>query len=189
MVNDIMLTEASKKDYKRIKKLYFSAFPAEERFPFFLMRRRALSGKAEMLNITENDEWIGFVYMICDDSLAYIFFFAIDEKYRGRGYGTAAIKDVIARYKGRRVFLALEDWNEQSPNREQRVKRHDFYRNCGLFDLDHRIKELSVVFSAMSAGGAIEPHEYDALTDKWLGGLLKRIIDMRMIDGRKQEES
>ncbi len=177
----VLLSDSEKEDYKRIKQLYLKAFPAEERAPFGVMMRRVRLGKAEMLNIMDGDTWIGFVYMVCNSSLAYIFYFAVDEKYRGEGYGTQAIKDLQERYSGRRVFLALEDWTVDSPNKEQRIKRHEFYKNCGLLDLPHKIKEASVVFSIMGSGGMVEPHEYRELIENWQGSILKHLVDMRII--------
>ncbi len=48
------LCRANKNDYRLIKKLYISAFPRDERAPFFMLKKRAFQGKAEMLAAEEN---------------------------------------------------------------------------------------------------------------------------------------
>ncbi len=169
------------KGYRRVKKLYKEAFPANERAPFFLVKSRAESGKAELLEVWKDEAWLGFVYVLCREDLAYIFYFAIDSVFRGKGYGTEAVGAILKRYEGKRVFLALEDWREKAGNRSQRLRRHRFYEKCGLKDLPYRLKEASVVYAIMGSGGVVEPEEYKGMADDWLGGYLKHVIDMRII--------
>jgi hypothetical protein len=38
-----------KEEMNRVEELYLSAFPANERFPFRLLKKRALQGKADFL--------------------------------------------------------------------------------------------------------------------------------------------
>ena len=94
----IYINKASdKEDIKNIKNLYLTAFPKEERAPFFLMKSKALKGKGDMLIAKDNDKFIGMAYMICYKNLAYLFYLAVDENSRGKGYGgkiLSAIKEV-----------------------------------------------------------------------------------------------
>ena len=57
----VMFKKANKKDYKRIKKLFISAFPPEERPPFFILKSKAEKGKGDMLSIYDGEVFIGFV--------------------------------------------------------------------------------------------------------------------------------
>ena len=63
----------------KLKKLYNSAFPADERAPFGIMMSRLNKGKAEMLTAFDGDEFIGFAYVICRQEIAYLFYLAIEE--------------------------------------------------------------------------------------------------------------
>ena len=84
-------------------------------------------------------------------------------------------------YKDYRLFLALENCNEESENKEQRIKRHNFYLNCGLHDLPYKLKEATVVFSIMGIGSAVEPEEYKALMNRCVTFPMKLFVDFRII--------
>lgn len=134
-----------------------------------------------MLAAYDNDEFIGFAYMICYDDPAYIFYLAVDKAKRGHGYGGQIIEALKAMYKGKRIFLAREQLDESADNYAQRVSRHDFYLRCGFEDLQCHIKEASVIYDVMGIGGNVTPDEYDALITSWLGKLLRKFVDMRLI--------
>ncbi len=177
----LVKTENTKTEYARIKALYIEAFPPEERAPFHMLKSRAKKGRAECWNLEDDGRWIGFAYVICNDKLAYLFYFAIDEKLRGKGYGSEAIKELVKNYSGKKLFLALEDWREEAENSKQRLKRHAFYERNGMKDLPYRLREAKVVYALMGSGGKVEPEEYRVLIDKWLGWPLKLIRDMMII--------
>lgn len=171
----------NKVDINRIKRLYTEAFPKDEQAPFRLLVNRAKKGKAEMLDLIHHNVWCGMAYTVTYADMVYLFYFAVDAVQRGKGLGSQAIKAILDRYKGKRVFLALEDWNEPSDNTEQRIKRHHFYQNCGLSDLPYKLKEAKMKYAIMGVNGKIEPDEYKALIDNYLGFPLKYLIEMRII--------
>ncbi|MBP5407352.1 GNAT family N-acetyltransferase [bacterium] len=173
--------ENTKEEMNRVKELYLSAFPANERFPFRLLEKRSLQGKADFWNLFEGDLWVGFAYLVNSGDLAYLFFFAIDEKERGKGYGTAAIKAMVEHYKGKRLFLALENWLEECSNPEERVKRHNFYLNCGLHDLPYKLRELKMVYAIMGSGGKVEPEEYKPMMNGYFGWFWRHIINTDIV--------
>ncbi len=166
----------------RIKKLYINSFPAEERAPYWFIKRRIKKGLTESLNIMAGDEWVGWFYMVVHNDMAYIFYFVIDEKHRGKGYGTKAIEALKEKYKGLRIFLALEELDESSENYNQRLRRHRFYSNCGFEDLPHSIKEGTVTYAIMGIGGKVGAHEYKELIYKFTGRIFRLFVDMRIIE-------
>lgn len=166
-------------DFKAIKQLYNEAFPDDERAPFGLLMRKAK--KADFFAFYDGKKWLGLTYIVRHGRLAYIFYIAITPEQRGKGYGTAAMKALIEYYSGCRLFLALEQLDKSADNYDQRVKRHEFYKNCGLSELPYRIKEGNVIYDIMGVGGKVEPEEYRALIDNYLGWFMKRAVDMRII--------
>ena len=166
----------TKAEWSRLERLYTEAFPAGERFPFSLLKKRVLSGKADFWNLVEEGEWVGMAYLVRHEDLVYLFYFAVDAEKRGRGHGTAAIKAMLERYKGKRFFLALEDWGEECENPEERVKRHNFYLNCGLSDIPYRLRELSMKYRLMGVGGKVEPEEYKTMMGRYFGWFWKHFI-------------
>ncbi|MBO5343264.1 MAG: GNAT family N-acetyltransferase [Ruminococcus sp.] len=182
----ITLEKFTKSDNKLLKKLYISAFPMEERCPYFIMMNREKRGKSEMLVARDKGEFIGFAYMVCDQKLAYLFYLAVDDSKRGQGYGTKIIEAVKKKYNGMRIFLAREQLDKSAENYAQRVSRRNFYIRCGFEDLPCCIKEGSVVYDVMGIGGIVTAEEYHKLIKPWAGFLLK-IVDMRIIEKQVKE--
>lgn len=178
---NITLTNATEKEYKEIKPLFLSAFPPEERPPFFIVKNRAKKGAAEMLVVRDGEKFVGFVYLVSNDKLAYLFFLAISEDCRQSGYGSAVLKKLSEMCRGKRLFLAREELDERADNYEERVKRHAFYLKNGFADLGSKLKEASVVYDVMGIGGDVLPEEYDELISRWCGKLARKFIDMRII--------
>lgn len=166
---------------KKLKMLYNTAFPAEERAPFRMLMSRVKKGKAEMLTAFDGDEFVGFAYMVCHEDVVYLFYLAVEESKRGMGYGSLIIAGVKKKYHGKRIFLAREQLDKSAPNYSQRVSRREFYLRRGLKDQPLLIKEASVVYDVMSVGGYVRPDEYDRLIKSWTGKLLGRFVDMYMI--------
>lgn len=176
------LTACRKTDRKKMKRLYLTAFPAEERAPFCLVTHRARRGKAELLCAYDDAVFVGFVYMVCNETLAYIFYLAVADDKRGKGYGGQILDAIKKRYAGKRIFLAREQMDPSAPNYAQRVSRRNFYLRSGFEDLPLYIKEASVVYDVMGIGGCISPQEYEELITPWAGKCMKRIVDMRLLE-------
>ncbi len=169
---------AKKNEYKLIKRLFISAFPKEERPPFFVLSTRAKRGKGDLLIAKEGDDFVGFVHVVSYAKLSYLFFLAVDESLRGMGYGTKIIDAVKERYRGNKIFLARERLDEQCDNMQQRLNRHKFYLKNGFCDLKCRIVEGGVMFDAMSIGGEITNKDYTDLIDAWCGKFTRKRIGM-----------
>lgn len=171
---------AKNKDYKDIKRLFYSAFPPEERPPYFFLKWKARRGKGELLVAKDDGRFVGFIYLIRHLDLIYIFFFAVDENVRGGGYGSKILQYVKERNEGKKIFLAREPLDDTADNAEQRRKRHAFYIKNGFSDLSIKIIENNYVFEAMSIGGDISADEYDALITNWSGRFIRKFTDMRV---------
>lgn len=177
---NMTLETAGKNDYAQIKRLYRRAFPREERAPFFIMKKRALEGKGEALVAKEDGEFIGFLYLITYKDLVYLFYFAIDDSRRKKGYGSRILQQLKQRYEGKRLFLAREKLDKSAPNYQQRVKRHEFYMKNGFHDMPYQIREASVIYDVMGVGGDVSAKEYDELILSWSGKIIKRMIKMSL---------
>ncbi len=136
----------------------------------------------EFLCIYDDDVLVGMVYMVTDAKVAYVFYFAVDEKFRGKGYGKATMGLLLEKYKDKRFFLALEDVNEASArNTDERIRRHIFYEHCGLVDLPGKIKEGPVTFAIMGNGGSVSPDEYENVITGWCGNFYRKLFGMCLV--------
>ncbi len=177
----MILEYAKKEDIPLIKRLYVSAFPKEERPPFFLLRRGLKRQGGQLLVAKENDQFLGFAYLIGTEVLGYLFFFAMEENSRNLGYGSEVLRLLKESYCGNRLFLARETLDQSAHNYAQRLRRHGFYLRNGFVDLPCQIQEGPVVFDVMGIGGEVSAQEYADLMDTWGGKWLRKVIPMKMI--------
>ena len=183
---------SDKNEYETIERIYNEAFPDDERAPMKLLKKRADKGKADFWALYAGERPVGMAYVVCCRDLAYLFYIAVDRSQRGKGYGTRTIHSLLEKYKGKRFFLALEQLDETAQNYEQRVKRHEFYKSCGLRDLPFRLKEGSVTFAAMggrrsdvgvgeNADFTVAPEEYKELMNSYIGFIMRFFVDLRLL--------
>lgn len=171
------------KDYRRVKKLYKTAFPPQERAPFRILMKNVKKPIVDFWAMYEGDEWVGLAYVVKNDSIAYLFYFAIDKGLRGKGYGRKTIQLLKEQYKSQKFFLALERLDENADNQEERVRRHGFYESCGLVDMPRRIREAKMTYATMGTGAVVEPEEYISLMKEYLGRFASKrvVVDMYKI--------
>ncbi len=178
----IHLVPVSKKlpEFPAIRALYREAFPPEEQAPFWLLMRKTTLPMTDFWAFYEQETWVGFAYVIQNETLAYLFYLAIAPEQRGKGYGHQAMVCLKEQYASKTLFLSLETLDEQAENYEQRKKRHTFYQQCGLSDLPYQIQEGKVLYDGMGTGGEIHPSDYDNLVRQYLGTFFHRLVKMKL---------
>ena len=170
-----------KTDLENIRRLYHSAFPFDERAPFDMLLWKAGRANVNFFSCRDGEDWIGFLYVVNYHDLSYIFYFAVDDSKRGRGYGTAILKAAQKKYSGRRFFLAIEEVEEKYPNYAQRVNRQHFYERAGFVRTGQKMQEANVIFDLMSIGGRISNKEYRSLIRSFMG-LRMLFFTMRILN-------
>lgn len=176
------LHSAVRQDRKKLKKLYISAFPSDERAPFGLLIRKAKRGLADMLVCETDGEFAGFVYLVTLRDMMYLFYFAVESEKRGQGIGGSILRELINKHSDKRIFLAREQLDSGSENYAERVKRRGFYLHNGFHDAPYCIKEGSVTYDVMCTGECVSPEEYDELIAAWCGRFRMRFIEMRLFE-------
>lgn len=169
-------------EFRQIRQLYFSAFPSEERAPFYLLIKRTNRENVDFLSIYNDGEWVGMIYIINYLDLSYVFYFAINDNQRGKGIGSAVLTKIKELYRGRKFFLALERLDKNAENYAQRLSRSEFYRKNGLKKLNVSIKEGDVVFDAMGFGGEVKPDEYSKMMKNYTGFFFSRLYRAEMCE-------
>lgn len=168
-------------DYKSVKELYFSAFPAVERAPFWLLMKKSKNDCADFYAIYDEEKWIGLIYAITDGEVVYVFYYAISEKERGHGIGVTVLDEFKNLYNGKKIFLAIEQIEEENvPNPKQRMSRYKFYQRCGFSRQNAKIVEAKVTFDVMTYGGEINPESYNKMMKKYLGKIMSHFIKTEM---------
>lgn len=163
-----------REEFRWIRPLFRATFPLSERPPFFLLRRFARRN-VDWRKIVADGENAGFFYTLLGEKTAYVFFFAIRPELRGRGIGTEALKALLETYAGQTVFLAIEPVEEGAPNLEERIRRKEFYRRCGLVPTGQRVWEGAMIYEVLGTGPAPE-EEYGRMLRRWLGPVFTHLV-------------
>ena len=140
----ITLSKAAGLNWLRILKLYYSAFPKEERKPFSVIYKMARQGKSDVWCVFVDRQFAGFGATINGPELVLLDYFAVESKLRGRGIGTEALKGLMAHYRDYGFFVEIEGTWEDSPEKAAREKRKQFYVNCELVPMPVRAEVFGV---------------------------------------------
>lgn len=131
-------------DWLRLRTLYHSAFPAEERKPFSKIHRMFLEGKADVWCILKDGRFAGLATTVNSDDLILIDYFAVAKRLRSRGIGRGAMECMLSMYDDKGVFLEIESTDRPGLDQALRKKRKEFYLSCGFEDLGVKAKVFGV---------------------------------------------
>lgn len=170
------------KEYKnKVRRLYRSAFPANERAPFWMMLSKTKDANNNFHAVTDNSNFIGLVYTIKSDNAVYVFFLAVDENKRGNGYGTKILEMIKNRHPDLPVMLMIEDTDiKDADNYEERLSRLEFYKKNGFKQLHIKIIEAGVNYELLGTEDTITLDNFFEIMKSFLGGFLFKIIYRKM---------
>ena len=132
---------------KQINDIYKKSFPKKERYPFCVLKSCTLDSNVVLDTIQDNDKIIGFIYYFKNGGIIYIFYFAIDEKLRNRGYGSRALKSFLKEYHDYKIILSIE--NPDNIPGSITTRRKDFYLRSGLYVVGKKFKERDILFEIL----------------------------------------
>ena len=121
------------KDYRSIVELIITAFPPEERIPFWMLY---LLSKKRNVNFNawyDNGKFCGITYTIESEKMIFLLYFAVNAKQRSKGYGSKIIYELKQTAGGREIILNVEKPNQSAENNAQRVQRIAFYEKNGFY--------------------------------------------------------
>ena len=170
-----------KSDLEKIESLYNTAFPSDERAPFRILVRGSKKPNVNFFSCRDCDKWIGFLYTVNYLDISYVFYFAVDDDQRGKGYGTAILKAARKKYGGRRLFLAIEEVEKKYENYQQRVNRLRFYERADFVRTGQKMQEANVIYDIMGIGGRVSNEEYRKLMISF-GGLRMLLFTFKILD-------
>ncbi len=170
-----------KQDIKWAEELFLTAFPRDERPPFYVLTR-GVGRNGVWLKILADGENAGFFYLITEGDPVYVCYFVIAPALRGQHIGTQAVQALLDRYSGKRLFLAIERTDENADNQSQRVSRKNFYLRCGLRESHRLMQEGPVIYEMLGVGGEVRGEEYEALMRKWLGFPRRCFVKTRILE-------
>lgn len=144
-----------------LKKLYRSAFPASEKKPFWLIRRKQRQGSSQILGLVDQEErLVGEIITLVWQDLLLVDYLAIMENSRSQGYGAQALKLLRERYPEKRLLLEIETPEIPCENLQERIRRKRFYESCGLSSMDYHVRLFGVEMEIMTDQSKVSFEEY-----------------------------
>lgn len=128
----IELTRAARWDVPGLYLLYRSAFPPSERKPFGIILRMAKEGRTDLWVIRRNGKIAGMAATVNGPEVVLLDYFAVKKSLRGKGIGSAALRELEQKYADRGLFVEIESTQENAPNQQERESRKRFYEGCGM---------------------------------------------------------
>lgn len=171
--------EPAKHHKQKIKRLFLSAFPKEERPPIGLLYRRERQGKAHFYAIMEGETFVGLALMCGSKNIKTLMFFAIEESLRGKGYGGQVLQMLKEEYKNVPFFLCAEPLDEKANNAKERVNRLRFYAHNGFEEVGLIVREAGVDYTVLTPGYPLTYAQYKEAALAFFGKLRWKFIITR----------
>ena len=156
--------------YREVIDLYRRAFPPEERIPLWHMRLMSLRRDVGFRAWLDDGALVGLTYTVDSPAMVWLFYLAVNDSIRSRGYGSRILSSVRRHAAGRTVVLELEPLDDGAPNLEQRRRRLAFYGRGGFRCTGYRIHEGDQSYSVM-ADGVFDPGAFRRLVHRFTLGL------------------
>lgn len=156
--------------YREVIDLYRRAFPPEERLPLWHMRLMALRRDVGFRAWLDDGALVGLTYTVDSPATVWLFYLAVNDSVRSRGYGSRILNGVRRHAAGRTVVLEFEPLDDGAPNLEQRRRRLAFYERGGFALTGYRIHEGDQSYSVM-ADGVFDPGAFRRLVFRFGLGL------------------
>lgn len=161
---------------KQIKKLYITAFPQAERAPISYLYYQVKKEKGHFYAVIDHNQFIGLTFIIKNKDIVSVLFLAIEESYRGQGYGSQILETLKQDYQACRLFLTIEVLDRHADNYQQRKKRKEFYQRNGFISEGYKVKEAGVDYEVLSIGGTVTKQDYQFVMKQFYGKILYRFI-------------
>lgn len=160
----MQLKRLNRKDklVKKVKDLYLTAFPRDEQMPFSRLLGM-MNEKYRLYALLDEDDFIGFLYLYHSKD-TFLYYLAVAEEYRGRGYGTEALQ-LIRNLEGTdNIILDIEEVKSCFTE-----KRRNFYLNAGFHTTDIRYHFFGVDYEIISLQEGYTKEEYARLAKEIWG--------------------
>lgn len=148
-IENITLTHP---DLTQIQTLYEEAFPDNEQAPFDTLMKRTQLSTVQCFAFYDQQQFCGFVYLIREDNLIYIFYLAIVPSKRSQGYGGAILEKLKNLYPHCTFFLDIEVIDDHANNALQRHQRKEFYLHHGFESTLYTYRFYQVDYEVLKCG-------------------------------------
>mgnify|MGYP003392040039 FL=1 len=147
-------------DKKCVHKLYRSAFPREERLPWWLLRLLSRRSGIGLTGYYSDGAFRGFTFTAETQEVLFVLFFAVEEAQRGSGWGSRILEKLKQEHPHQAIVLNVEPLDDAADNAEQRLSRMRFYSRNGFYDTGYDIDEVGGTFRVLSSKQQLDVDAY-----------------------------
>ncbi|HIR53753.1 MAG TPA: GNAT family N-acetyltransferase [Candidatus Onthovicinus excrementipullorum] len=167
---------SSHRDLDRVRALYLSAFPREERAPFRLLLMRSRAEYIDFFAFYDSGRFCGIAYLISGERTSALMYLAVEQSARSQGYGAEMLAWIRAYCGARTVALDIEQVIPTADNYEQRKRRRDFYLRNGFraSGCGHTLR--NVRYEILASSVDFSPEEYARLMRRFSCGMVRMDI-------------
>lgn len=155
--------------WRKIYKLYKSAFPGYEQKPFYLIWLTHKKGCVDVWAIEDEGDFSGLAITMNAGDMVLLDYFAIAEGKRGSGIGGKALRELQGHYKGKRFFLEIESVYTQAENLPERIRRKRFYLSNGMTEMKLMAKVFQTDMEVLGYNCTLNFKEYRSVYDQAYG--------------------
>lgn len=131
-------------DIKKVNLLAKEAFPPKEYLAPSKMIEMAKEESFDFLALYDEEVFVGFMAVKIYKNITYLFFLAIDNARRSKGYGSRAIKTLKKLYPDTQQVVDFEMLDDTAKNSSERERRRLFYLRNGYKPTAQFISYLGV---------------------------------------------
>ena len=152
----------TRRDFRKVKKLYKEAFPKYERKPFFVIRAMQKRKKTDVFCFADREGFLGFATTLNGEKLILIDYLAIQKDRRGKGFGSEILCYLLNYYQDHGVFLEIETPDPDGENYSGKLRRKAFYEKAGFVPMHVRVTLFGVDMELLGARCTLDYADYHA---------------------------
>ena len=142
--------------YDGVVGIYESSFPERERIPLDML----IGDDGTVFDaVYDDDELVGLTCVVIDEKLTFLFYLAVDERYRSKGIGGRILDDICGRYR-EPVILNIDLVDVPCDDCDVRMRRRSFYLGHGFRDTGRVLEDDQGSFNILCKG-IYDEREYD----------------------------
>lgn len=153
------------KEMPKVELLAKEAFPVEEYLEPMTIIEMADKNDIDFWALYDGDMFVGFMVIKKYETMAYLFFLAIDSKQRSSGYGGKALNTIRMLYPKMEHVVDLEKVDETANNNEQRNSRRRFYLRNGYIPTGKFLRYFGVDYEILCFNEQFDFDKFKKLMD------------------------
>ncbi len=137
---------------EELRRLYETAFPVGEQIPYDELIYLLDAMDIDYTAYYDGEMFVGLTMVLRLPRYNWVWYFAVHEKLRGKGYGQSIFTSMVNNYRnGRPYIMDIESpFQSDAPNPEQRQRRYAFYLRNGMKDTGAHRTYNNITFTILS---------------------------------------